>query len=52
MEIKNCKVCLVEKVSKKTGNPYKCVEITFPNGFVKVVFIQQAETYMLTQLLG
>lgn len=52
MEIKGTKVELVERISKKTGNPYKRLEITFPNGYVKIVFIEQAETYMFNQLLG
>ena len=50
MEIKGCVVCFVEKVSKKSGNPYKCLELILPNGFVKVIFLDQAETFMITQL--
>ena len=52
MEIKGCVVRFVEKVSKKSGNPYKCLELVLPNGFVKVIFLDQAETYMLNQLQG
>lgn len=33
---------LVEKTSKK-GNPYVALEITFPSGYKKMVFLDGAE---------
>lgn len=43
---------LKKGISKKTGNPYICVEIQFPNGFKKVVFPQnQAEKYVFEQCI-
>lgn len=39
-------VKVVEKVSK-TGNPYQCLVIVFPNGYEKTVFLENAEKYML-----
>ena len=39
-------VQVVEKVSK-TGNPYTALEITFPNGYKKLVFLEEAEKYMI-----
>ena len=38
------------KKSKKTGNDYTCLEILFPNGYKKVVFLEEAEQYMLASL--
>lgn len=38
----------VEKTSKN-GNPYTCLEITFPNGYKKIVFLDKAEEYLATQ---
>ena len=43
----DCKVDLVQALSKKTGEPYICLELTFPNGYKKRVFLDGAETYML-----
>lgn len=39
-----CKV--VEKTSKKNGAKFVCLEITFPNGYKKLVFLDQAEQYL------
>ena len=41
-----CRV--LEKFSKKTGNPYVVLEITFPNGYKKLVFLDKAEEYLAT----
>lgn len=38
----------IEKVSKKTGMSYICLEITFPNGYKKIVFLEKAEEYLAT----
>lgn len=40
-----CKV--IEKVSKN-GKPYVALEITFPNGYKKIVFLDKAEEYLAT----
>lgn len=38
----------VTKISKN-GNQYTCLEITFPNGYKKIVFLDKAEEYLATQ---
>lgn len=38
---------LVERVSKKTGEKYNCLQLTFPNGYKKTVFLEYAELYMI-----
>lgn len=38
----------IEKISKKTGKPYVALEITFPNGYKKIVFLEKAEEYLVT----
>lgn len=43
-------VNLVERESKKTGNVYTALELTFENGYKKLVFLDNAETYMLSGL--
>ena len=43
----NYEVRLEEKISKKSGNPYYCLVITFPNGYEKIVYLERAELYML-----
>ena len=37
---------LVEKTSKKNGQTYTCLEITFPSGYKKLVFLTPAETHL------
>jgi len=39
---------VIEKISKQ-GNPYSALEITFPNGYKKLVFLSEPEKYMLPQ---
>lgn len=41
---------VAKKISKK-GNEYVCVELTFPNGYKKIVFLDKAEEYMALQYL-
>lgn len=36
----------IRKVSKKTGAEYTCLEITFPSGYKKIVFLEKAEEYL------
>lgn len=40
---------VVTKFSKKTKAEYICLEITFPNGYKKIVFLDRAEEYMVAQ---
>lgn len=40
-------VNVVQKVSQRTGNPYTVLEITFPNGYKKTVFLDEAEKYLV-----
>lgn len=40
-------VKVISDVSKKTGNPYTCLEISFPNGYKKRVFLEPAEVFMV-----
>lgn len=39
-------VKVVEKISK-SGKPYTCLIIVFPNGYQKTVFLEEAEKFML-----
>lgn len=41
---------LVTRNSKKSGNPYTALEMTFENGYKKLVFLDNAEIYMLSSL--
>lgn len=38
----------LKKISRKTGEEYICLEITFPNGYKKIVFLEKAEQYLCT----
>lgn len=38
---------LEKRVSKKTGNEYVVLVLTFPNGYEKVIFLEEAELYMI-----
>lgn len=40
-------VRVISDISKKTGNPFTCLEITFPNGYKKRVFLEPAEVFMV-----
>ena len=40
-------VKVVSDISKKTGNPYTCLVIKFPNGYEKRVFLEPAEVFMV-----
>lgn len=35
----------------KNGNDYICIEICFPNGYKKLVFLEEAEKYMLLSMI-
>lgn len=38
---------VVKAVSSKSGKEYICLEISFPNGYTKRVFLTQPELYMV-----
>lgn len=38
--------CVPKKMKSKKGNEFVCLEVTFPNGYKKIVFLDNAETYM------
>lgn len=40
----------ISMTSKKTGKTYICLEVTFPNGYKKIVFLDKAEEYLATAL--
>lgn len=46
------KVEYVNRISQKSGKPYTALELTFPNGYKKLVFLDQAENYMVAQMLN
>lgn len=35
------------KISKKTGNPYYSITITFPNGYKKVILPEYSESFII-----
>ena len=41
---------VVQKTSKK-GAPYYVLEVYFPNGYKKIVFLEQAEQYLAKSCL-
>lgn len=43
--------CEVKKKTSKKGNEYICLEITFPNGYKKIVFLDKAEEYIAENYL-
>lgn len=43
---------LVTKKSKKTGNDYTVLVLTFSNGYKKFVFLDTAEIFMLSELFN
>lgn len=44
------KATLVQRQSKKTGNNYTALELEFENGYKKLVFLDNAETYMFLNM--
>lgn len=38
---------VVERTSKNSGNPYIVIEITFPTGYKKLVFLTDAEKHLI-----
>lgn len=43
--------CEVKKKISKKGYNYIALEITFPNGYKKIVFLDKAEEYLAEQYL-
>lgn len=41
-------VCKPIEKRSKNGDTYVCLEITFPNGYTKLVFLDKAEQYLTT----
>jgi len=41
---------IIERVSSKTGNTYRALQITFINGYQKIVLCDSAELFMIEQL--
>lgn len=39
----------ITKLSKN-GKEYTCLEIKFPNGYTKIVFLDKAEEYLVNSL--
>ena len=48
----NVQANLKQGISKKSGNPYICIEIVLPNGYKKVVFPNGAEKFVFEQCLN
>lgn len=40
--------CKVVQKTSKNGKPYVALEITFPNGYKKIVFLDRAEEFLAT----
>ena len=45
------KVEIVERISKE-GNTYKALELTFANGYKKLVLLKSAEVFMIEEILN
>lgn len=44
-------VCKVKKKTSKNGNTFICLEVTFPNGYTKLVFLDKAEEFMALEFI-
>lgn len=42
---------VVKATSQKTGKSYVCIEIHFPNGYIKRVFLNGPELYMVKDIV-
>lgn len=42
--------CQAVSKKSKNGKDYICLEVSFPNGYKKTVFLEQAEVFMLLAL--
>lgn len=40
--------CVPISRTSKNGQPYTALEITFPNGYKKIVFLDRAEEFLAT----
>lgn len=43
--------CKAITKTAKNGKEYICLDIIFPNGYKKLVFLDSAETFMLIEML-
>lgn len=43
--------CAVKQKTSKKGNTYICLEVTFPNGYTKIVFLDKAEEFMALEFI-
>lgn len=46
----NCTCEIETRKSNKTGNEFKVLVVTFPNGYKKTVFLEYAELFMLESI--
>lgn len=44
-------VCKVKQKTSKKGNTFICLEVTFPNGYTKLVFLDKAEEFMALEFI-
>lgn len=42
---------IVTRKTSKKGNTYVCLEVTFPNGYKKIVFLDKAEEFMAAEFI-
>ena len=50
MDAKKFEATLVERISSKSGKPYKCLEIKLTDTYKKVVFLDEADLEVLRLL--
>lgn len=43
-------VAIVTRKSQKTGRPYQALELVFANDYVKMIFLDQAEMFLVDSL--
>jgi len=43
---------LIERTGAKSGKKYKALELVLTNGYKRLLFLDQAELYMIEGLLG
>lgn len=47
----NLKCTVVEKISKSSNNPYKCLEVEITPTYKKTVFLEKGEQELLNLIL-
>lgn len=43
-------VNVINDVSKRTGRPFTALEIVFPNGYKKLLFLDKAEAFLVNNI--